>query len=279
MPKVSAKVPANTEYYGQYRTAGKTSPGRSLNCSVSGIEFLRNLERAEIITRLLYYLRNEINFSSVLDDNVSLEELRLHVTQCVIKKCLRFELASQGDEVSYFSQNITDLAVLDRIMASLTCNDASEVMAGLSDFGDVIRLVSKLFGNHEKSITAIVDVSKIILSAKEFRILMNVGMELILNSVRHAFYSEGTGQVSVSLKEVNNGKDVEFLVVDNGCGPQKLNFGRGLRLVTRASAAVSGDITIRQQACGGTGVALRFPAATARPDSLQGGRHRRCCRS
>ena len=70
-------------------------------------------------------------FFFILRDNVSFEELRRHVTQCVIEKCLKRELASQDDEASYFSQNIKDLAVIDRVTASLTCNDAREVMVCL----------------------------------------------------------------------------------------------------------------------------------------------------
>ena len=128
MLNVSPEVSANIECY---RTGGNTATDYFLNCSIGRSAFPGNLERSEIITRLLCYLRSEINFFSILDGNVSFEELRLHVTQCVIEKCLKRELASQGDEASYFSQNIMDLAVIDRVMASLTCNDASEVMVGL----------------------------------------------------------------------------------------------------------------------------------------------------
>jgi two-component sensor histidine kinase len=264
MLKLLVEVPANTERYDQYGIAGKTSQDTSLNCSTSRIALPGMPEQAEAIQRLLYDFRNEINFPYVVDDSLALKELRLHVMQCVLEICLRRELASQGNEASYFTRNLIDLAVIGRIMANLTYNDSSDVMATSSNFEDAIRVISKALGKKEKSITTFVDIPKIMLSAQEFRILMAIGMELILNSVRHAFYNDGTGQLFVALKKVNDEKDVELLVADNGFGPQKLNFGRGLRLVARVSAVVFGDITIRQQLHGGTGVALRFPAARER---------------
>ena len=128
MLKVSPEVSANIECY---RTGGNTATDYFPNCSIGRRAFPGNLERSKIITRLLCYLRSETNFLSILGGNVSFEELRLHVTQCVIEKCLKHELVSQGDEASYFSQNIMDFAVTSSVMASLTCNDASEVMVGL----------------------------------------------------------------------------------------------------------------------------------------------------
>jgi hypothetical protein len=63
----------------------------------------------------------------------------------------------------------------------------------------------------------------------------------------------------VSLKEKNIGQEIEFCEADNGFGPQRLNFGRGLRLVSRVSAVIAGDITVRRQPSRGTTLAPTFP--------------------
>jgi two-component sensor histidine kinase len=121
--------------------------------------------------------------------------------------------------------------------------------------------VAQLFANSLGKIHISVDMPRLPLSAREFRVLMSIGLKLVLNSVRHAFYKDGTGQVSVSLKKTNNGQNVELCVADNGRGPERLRMGRGLRLMSRVSAVVAGDIAVRRQPHGGTGAALTFPRA------------------
>jgi two-component sensor histidine kinase len=178
-------------------------------------------------------------------------------------------LASQSNEHSYFTRNLFDLAAIGRIMTDLTRNDPAEVTDPSLSFEDAVKIVANLFANSAGKIHVAVDMPKLTLSALEFRVLMNVGLELVLNSVRHAFYKVGTGQVSVSLKVANNGQDVELCVADNGYGPERLSFGRGLRLVSRVSAVVAGDIAVRRQPSGGTGVALTFPRARIRRQRSQ----------
>ena len=198
-----------------------------------------------------------------------MEELRRHVAQCILDTCLKQELASQSDEDSYFTRNHFDLLVLSRVMADLARNDDSEVTDPSFGFEDAIKVVAKLFANSAGKIRVAVDMPKLTLSTMEFRVLMNVGLELVLNSVRHAFYNDGAGQVLVSLRKTNNGQDVELCVADNGYGPQRLSFGSGLRLVSRVSAVIAGDIAVRRQSSGGTGVALTFPRARIRRQRSQ----------
>ena len=246
---------------------GLASDIPSLNLPISHIASRGNRERAGIIIRLLHDLKNDMAHPSNADEHVALEELRRHVALCILDTCLKGELASNGDEASYFTRNLLDLAVLSRIMTDLTRNDPGEVTDPSLSFEDAVKTVAKLFANSAGKIRVAVNMPKLALSAMEFRVLMNVGLELVLNSVRHAFYKDGTGQVSVSLKEKNNGQDIEFCVVDNGFGPQSLNFGRGLRLVLRVSAVIAGDIAVRRQPSSGTGVALTFPRARIRRHS------------
>ena len=146
-------------------------------------------------------------------------------------------------------------------MTDLTRNDASDVTDPSPSFEDTVKVVAKLFANSAGKVRVAVDMPKLTLSTMEFRVLMNVGLELVLNSVRHAFYNDGAGQIFVSLAKTNNGQDVELCVADNGYGPQRLSFGRGLRLVSRVSAVIAGDIAVRRQPSGGTGMALTFPSA------------------
>jgi two-component sensor histidine kinase len=236
----------------------------SLNLPISHIASRGNRERAGIITRLLDDLRNDTAHPLNADEHVALEELRRHVAQCILDTCLKRELASQSNEDSYFTRNQFDLAVLSRIMTDLTRNDASEVTDHAFNFENAVKVVAKLFASSAGKIHVVVDMPKLTLSDMEFRALMNVGLELVLNSVRHAFYNDGAGQVLVSLTKTNNGRDVELCIADNGYGPQRLSFGRGLRLVSRVSAVVAGDIAVRRQPSGGTGVAFTFPRARIR---------------
>lgn len=198
-----------------------------------------------------------------------MKELRRHVAQCILDICLKQELASQSNEDSYFTRNYFDLVVLSRVTTDLVRNDAGEVSDPSFRFEDAVKVVAKLFANSAGKIRVAVDMQKLTLSTMEFRVLMNVGLELVLNSVRHAFYNGGSGQVLVSLTKTNNGQDVEFCVADNGYGPQRLSFGRGLRLVSRVSAVIAGDIAVRRQPSGGTGVALTFPRARIRRQRSQ----------
>jgi two-component sensor histidine kinase len=154
-------------------------------------------------------------------------------------------------------------------MTDLTRNDPGEVADPSLSFEGAVKIVAKLFANSASKIHVALDMPKLTLSTLEFRGLMNVGLELALNSVRHAFYKDGTGQVSVSLKETNNGQDVELCVADNGYGPQRLSFSRGLRLVSRVNAVVAGDIAVRRKPYSGTGVALTFPRARIRRQRSQ----------
>jgi hypothetical protein len=233
----------------------------SRNLPIGRIASPRNRARASIITRLLYDLSNGIAYPSNADARGALEELRSHVSQCILEACMKRELASQRDQESYLTKNFFDLAVFGRIMTNLTRNNAREIADPSFRFEEALKIVTKLLGNSVGQIHIVVDMPKLTLSTIEICTLMNVGLELVLNSVRHAFYKAGTGQVSVSLKERNNGQDLEFCVADNGCGPESLNFGCGLLLVSRVSAVVAGDITVRRQPSGGTGVALTFPKA------------------
>ena len=195
---------------------GLASDIPSLNFPISRITSRRNQDRAGIIIRLLDDLRNDKAHPSNADEHVALEELRRHVAQCILDTCLKQELASQGDEASYFTRNHFDLAVLSRIMADLTRNDANEGTDPSFSFEDAVKVVVKLFASSAGKIRVAVDIQKLTLSTMEFRVLMNVGLELVLNSVRHAFYNDGAGQVLVSLTKTNNGQDVELCVADNG---------------------------------------------------------------
>jgi hypothetical protein len=144
--------------------------------------------RAGIVTRLLHDLGNDITHPSSADENVALEELRRHVAQRILENCLKQEVGRQDNEGSYFTKNLIDLAVIGRIMTDLTFNDVDEVMDPSFSFEDAVDIVAKLFANSAGKIHVAVDVPKLTLSALECRVLMNVGMELVLNSVRHAFY-------------------------------------------------------------------------------------------
>lgn len=231
----------------------------SLNLPTSRIVSRGDRERADIIIRLLHDFRNDMAHPSNADKHVALEELRRHVALCILDTCLKRELTSQSSEESYFTRNLFDLAAIGRIMTDLTHNDPGEVADPSFSFEDAVKIVAKLFANSAGKIHVSVDMSKLTFSAVEFRVLLNIGLELVLNSVRHGFYEDGTGQISVSLKATNYGHNVELCVADNGYGPERLSFGRGLRLVSRVSAVVAGDITVRRQPSGGTGVALTFP--------------------
>jgi anti-sigma regulatory factor (Ser/Thr protein kinase) len=243
---------------------GLASDIPSLQLPISLIASRGNRERAGIIIRLLHNLGNDMAHPSNANEHVALEELRRHVAQCILDTCLKRELASQSDEDFYLTRNHFDLAVLSRIMTDLTRNDASEVTDHSFNFENAVKVVAKPFASSAGKICVVVDMLKLTLSDMEFRVLMNVGLELVLNSVRHAFYNDGAGQVLVSQAKTNNGQDVELCVADNGYGPQRLSFGRGLRLVSRVSAVIAGDIAVRRQPSGGTGVALTFPRARIR---------------
>ena len=233
-----------------------------MNLPINRITSRRNQDRAAIIIRLLDEIRNDkAHLSKNADEHVVLEELRRHVAQCILDTCLKQELASQSDEGSYFTRNHFDLVLLSRVMTDLARNDASEVTDPSFRFEDAVKVVAKLFANSAGKLRVAVDMQKLTLSTLEFRVLLNVGLELVLNSVRHAFYSDGAGQVLISLTKTNNGQDIELCVADNGYGPQRLSYGRGLRLVSRVSAVIAGDIAVRRQPSGGTGVALTFPRA------------------
>ena len=220
-----------------------------------------NRARAIIITRLLHDLEDDMVHLSTSDEHVALDELRRHVAHCILDTCLKRELASQSDEGSYIIKNRFDLAAIGGIMADLSCNNPVEVNDVSVRFENATKIAAKLFADPAGKIHVKVSMPKLTLSAMEFRVLMNVGLELVLNSVRYAFDKCGTGQILVSMKEENDGQNVEFCVADNGYRPQRLSFGRGLRLVSRVTAVVGGDIVVRWQPSGGTGVALTFPRA------------------
>jgi anti-sigma regulatory factor (Ser/Thr protein kinase) len=266
MLKLPTQTPSKAYHVriAHYGVEGLASDIPSLNLPIGRTASRGNRARAGIIIRLLHDLRNDFAHPSNAGEHVALEELRRHVALCILDTCLKRELASQSNEHSYFTRNLFNLAAIGRIMTDLTCNDPGEVTDPLLSFEDAVKIVAKLFANSAGKIDVAVDMPKLDLSALEFRVLMNVGFELVLNSVRHAFYKDGTGQVSVSLKVANNGQDVELCVADNGFGPERLSFGRGLRLVSRVSAVVAGDIAVRRQPSGGTGLALTFPRARIR---------------
>jgi two-component sensor histidine kinase len=269
MLKLPTETPSKAYHVrlAHYGVEGLASGIPLLNLPTSRTASRGDRERAGIIIRLLHDLRNDIPPPSNADEHVALEELRRHVALGILDTCLKRELASQSNEDSYFTRNLFDLAAIGRIMTDLTRNDPGEVMDPSLSFEDAVKIVTKLFAAGK--IHVAVDMPKLTLSAVEFRVLMNVGLELVLNSVRHAFYDDGTGQVSVSLKAMNYGHHIELCVADNGCGPERLSFGRGLRLVSRVSAVVAGDIAVRRQPSGGTGVALTFPRARTRRHSSQ----------
>src|ERR1700733_13945143 len=123
---------------------GLASDIPSLNLPISRITSRGNQDRAGIIIRLLDDLSNDKAYPSNADEHVALEELRRHVAQCILDTCMKRELASQGDEDSYFTRNLLDLAVIGRLMTDLTRNDASEVTDPSFSFEDAIKVVAKL---------------------------------------------------------------------------------------------------------------------------------------
>jgi two-component sensor histidine kinase len=195
-----------------------------------------------------------MNRHSVYDDNGALEELRRHVSQRILETCLKKELEGHADGAAYFEA----LTKIGRILTDLK-NDQHEVVRCFSSFKDTAAVVVELLRRANNDISIVSNILDVSFDSVEFSVLTNVSLELILNSLRHAFPNGRSGYITISLKETNEGKDLELLVSDNGCGPRDIVFGQGLRLAARLSTVLCGDITIRHHDGGGTGVALTFP--------------------
>jgi hypothetical protein len=99
-----------------YGGDGKDSDVPSLRLPIGGIASSGSCARAGIITQLLLDLGNDITHPSNVDEHVSLEGLRRHVAQRILQTCLERELSSQGDEGSYFTRSLIDLAVIGQTM-------------------------------------------------------------------------------------------------------------------------------------------------------------------
>jgi hypothetical protein len=242
-----------------YRRENETLDVQRLKLSVGRSSSRGSLARIGIMTKLLHDLLRDITRHSVCDDNIALEELRRHVGQRILETCLKRELESQTDEVPDFDA----LTKIGSIMTDLSQHNPPETVSHFSRFEDIAKVAVKLLRRPDNDIFFFSNISNILLTSIEFNVLTSISLELILNSLRHAFHNGRSGFITVSLEEKNNGKDVELLVSDNGCGVSDIVFSQGLRLVTRLSTVLCGDIAVRQQDGGGTGIALTFPRANS----------------
>src|ERR1700722_1658166 len=77
---------------------GLASDIPSRKSPISRIASRGNRERAGIIIRLLYDLRNDMARPSDGDADFALEELHRHVALCILDTCLKRELASQSNK-------------------------------------------------------------------------------------------------------------------------------------------------------------------------------------
>ncbi len=156
---------------------------------------------------------------------------------------------------------------LDAVQAMITTNSLLRVSGqSAMDFGEIANTVASNFRRerqlHLRGIDLEVNAARVRLNSRQNRALTMILLELLTNSVKHAFAPEQSGKIRVDLSA--RGGEAVLAVADNGRGVEKKTdpSGReslGLRIVNSlARRDLAGEVVI-EDAAPGCRVIIVFP--------------------